>query len=167
MDTVNSQIGQNIAREQATVLNEKSFNSSNLIGMQTGASQFTRSENPALTQQARNIDKRVSQLPQDVTEEQKKLKNSDDRADSLIREESFDLSESLGGLGDFLQKNGTALSFSIDEASDRQVVTVKDAASGDVIRQIPSEEVLNFAQRIAELQSAIGNQVGVLINRQA
>jgi flagellar protein FlaG len=44
---------------------------------------------------------------------------------------------------------------------------VKDAASGDVIRQIPSEEVLKFAGRINELQSEFGSSVGILLKGQA
>jgi flagellar protein FlaG len=172
MDNVNSQIGQNIAREQASMLNEKSFNSSNLVGMQTGVSHFTKSENPMVTQQVRNLDKTSSQaLEQQRIEEQKKLKNSQVQADKLMREETVDLSSvlepALSGIGEFLQNKGTAISFSVDEATDRSVVTVKDAANGDVIRQIPSEEVLNFAERIRELQSDIGSQVGVLIDRRA
>ncbi|WP_371192675.1 flagellar protein FlaG [Glaciecola sp. SC05] len=168
MDNINSQIGQNIAREQASIINEKTFNSSNLVGMQTGASRFTASENPMVAQQVRNLDKSVSQLPeQQRIEEQKKLKNSDAQADKLMREETIDLSAALEGIGKFLQSKGTAISFSVDEATDRQVVTVREAASGDVIRQIPSEEVLNFAERIRQLQSDIGSQTGVLIDRQA
>jgi flagellar protein FlaG len=116
----------------------------------------------------RNLDKSLTQLPeQQRIEEQKKLKNSQAPADTLMREESIDLSAALEGIGEFLQNKGTAISFSVDEATDKQVVTVKDAASGDVIRQIPSEEVLNFAERIRELQSDIGSRVGVLIYRQA
>ncbi|MFC4699941.1 flagellar protein FlaG [Glaciecola siphonariae] len=168
MDNINSQIGQNIAREQASIVNEKTFNSNNLVGMQTGVSQFTRSENAALTQQVRNLDKSVSQLPeQKRLEEEKKLKSQGLSADTLTREETVDLSDELDGVGAFLQSKGTAISFSVDEATERQVVTVKDAASGDVIRQIPSEEVLNFAERIRDLQSDVGTNKGVLINGQA
>jgi flagellar protein FlaG len=46
------------------------------------------------------------------------------------------------------------------------VVTVLDSDSGDVIRQIPSEEILVLAKRIQELQQDIGSSVGVLIDNQ-
>jgi len=167
MDNINSQIGQNIAREQASIINEKSFNTNQLLGMQTGVSQFTKSENPALAQQVKNLDKSASQLSeQQRADEQKKLKNSAAQADKLLREESFDLSSELASIDKFLQTKGTAISFSIDEATDKQVVTIREAASGDVIRQIPTAEVLNFAERMRELQSDVSNQVGVLIDRQ-
>ena len=41
-----------------------------------------------------------------------------------------------------------------------------DANSGDVIRQIPSEDVLALAERIQELQQDIGSSVGVFIDNQ-
>ncbi|MEC8376068.1 MAG: flagellar protein FlaG, partial [Pseudomonadota bacterium] len=46
------------------------------------------------------------------------------------------------------------------------VVTVLDANSGDVIRQIPSEDVLALAERIQDLQQDVGSSVGVFIDNQ-
>lgn len=41
------------------------------------------------------------------------------------------------------------LAFSIDESSGRTVVRVIDASSGDVVRQMPSDEVLRLADRLS------------------
>jgi flagellar protein FlaG len=89
-------------------------------------------------------------------------------ADNNQREVSVvELNQALLDISEFLQSRNTKLAFSVDEASDRHVVTVKDGASGDVIRQIPSEEVLKFAGRINELQSEFGSSVGLLLKGQA
>jgi flagellar protein FlaG len=89
-------------------------------------------------------------------------------ADRYQREGSVvELNQALLDISEFLQSRNTKLAFSVDEASERPVVTVKDAASGDVIRQIPSEEVLKFAGRINELQSEFGSSVGILLKGQA
>jgi flagellar protein FlaG len=48
----------------------------------------------------------------------------------------------------FMQSMNRYLEFRIDEDSGRTVVTVKDRATGDTIRQIPSEEVLRLAQNL-------------------
>ena len=66
----------------------------------------------------------------------------------------------------FLQVQNRNLAFSVDEETNRSVVTVKDSASGDVIRQIPSDEVLRLAERIKNLQEDVGSSVGVLVNNQ-
>lgn len=46
----------------------------------------------------------------------------------------------------YLRSSGRSLEFRVDEGSGRTVVTVRDAQSGEVIRQMPSEEVLRLAQ---------------------
>src|SRR5687768_12469516 len=48
----------------------------------------------------------------------------------------------------FMQSMNRYLEFRIDQDSGRTVVTVKDTTTGDVIRQIPSEEVLRLAQNL-------------------
>lgn len=54
----------------------------------------------------------------------------------------------------YLKDVNRALEFTVDAASGRTVVTVRDASSGDLIRQIPNEEVLRFAQ-LAEEQTVV------------
>ncbi|RDV25038.1 flagellar biosynthesis protein FlaG [Alteromonas aestuariivivens] len=65
----------------------------------------------------------------------------------------------------FLQVQNRNLAFTVDDNTQRSVVTVKDSESGDVIRQIPSDEVLRLAERIKDLQEDIGSSVGVLLNK--
>ena len=86
-----------------------------------------------------------------------------------IREEvsnGVELDDAIVKVESFLKVQNRDLAFTIDENTNRSVVTVKDSTSGDVIRQIPSEEVLKLADRIQELQQDVGNSVGVFINNQ-
>lgn len=48
----------------------------------------------------------------------------------------------------YLQRNGRNLEFRVDDATGHTVITVRDASTGDVIRQIPNEEALAIAQRL-------------------
>jgi flagellar protein FlaG len=68
-------------------------------------------------------------------------------------------------LSELVQTNKRQLSFSVDEGSDKQVVKVIDAESGDIIRQIPTEEVLKLSERLQELQLDVGTAVGLLFNK--
>ena len=54
-------------------------------------------------------------------------------------------------LNDAMRIISTSLSFSIDEATGKTVIRVIDDGTKQVIRQIPSEDVLNVAARITEL----------------
>lgn len=59
-----------------------------------------------------------------------------------------------------------SLSFMIDEASGRSVVKVIERNTDQLIRQIPSEELLKVAQDIKRLQEEMGQSLGFLIDRQ-
>ena len=50
----------------------------------------------------------------------------------------------------FLKGNERSLSFSVDEATGRTVISVRDAASGELIRQIPGEDALRVARALAD-----------------
>ena len=56
---------------------------------------------------------------------------------------------------DFVQSVRRSLNFSLEEGSGRVVVKVTDAGSGDVIRQIPSEEALQLAENLSEVRSLL------------
>ena len=49
------------------------------------------------------------------------------------------------------------LKFRVDEDSGRNVVTVVDVKSGDTIRQIPTEELLEVIARLAEASGGLIN----------
>jgi flagellar protein FlaG len=57
----------------------------------------------------------------------------------------------------YLKANGRDLQFSVDQDTGRTVVTVRDASTGEIIRQIPDAEALRIAQ-------SLDNQLGTLLN---
>ena len=167
MDIVNTKIGQNLAREAASAINEKSFTSANLVGFQSGASAFSAGENQSALQQVRYVDKAIAELPQNKNSEEKKLKANIQGVDNLVREERNEISSALDSISEFLGTRGTNLAFSIDDSTSRQIVTVMDRETGDIIRQIPSEEVLNFAAKLQELTASDSDNIGLFIDGRA
>ena len=81
-----------------------------------------------------------------------------------VLDNTLQLDEAVKKVSDFLNTQNRDLLFNVDEQTQRTVVTVKDSSSGEVIRQIPSEEVLKLADRIQELQQDVGNSIGIFIN---
>jgi flagellar protein FlaG len=51
---------------------------------------------------------------------------------------------------DYLRSNGRDLEFRVDADTHHMVITVREAASGKVIRQIPNEEALQMRQYLDE-----------------
>ncbi len=60
------------------------------------------------------------------------------------------LGEAVQEINDHLQQVHRELRFNIDKDSGRTVIKVVDAETKEVIRQIPDEEALRFAQRLNE-----------------
>ncbi len=146
--TINSlQVGQNIAASNVTV---------------------ERTSSPQTDEQRVDVNTEIplrTDNPQiNVTAD---VQESGTPADSNESEGNTDaLQQAVEDVETFVQGQARNLAFSVDDETDRSIVTVRDSSSGDVIRQIPSEEVLQLADRIQSLQDDVGSSVGVLVNRQ-
>jgi flagellar protein FlaG len=58
-------------------------------------------------------------------------------------------------MNDFLQMVRRTLQFTVDEDSGEMVVQIKDAQTNQVIRQIPSEEMLKLAKQLDKLKGLL------------
>jgi len=68
------------------------------------------------------------------------------------------MKEALERLNQQASKDGRKLNFSMDEVSDRMVITVRKTETGEVIRQIPDEALLRVAHNIEELKGLLHNK---------
>ncbi|NOQ76680.1 MAG: hypothetical protein GQ475_02585 [Methylococcaceae bacterium] len=64
-------------------------------------------------------------------------------------EQAENLQVAVSQINDYVQNLQRNLQFTVDEESGKDVVTVIDSQSEEVIRQIPSEEALELARRLA------------------
>lgn len=65
------------------------------------------------------------------------------------------LDEIVQSLNEQLAQTGRNLGFSIDKAINRQVVTVTNRDTGEIVRQIPSEVVIRVAHNIEALKGVL------------
>jgi flagellar protein FlaG len=84
---------------------------------------------------------------QAVAQEEEEL--DPDQQETLTRQK---LQEGVKELREFVKPYNTSLAFSVDEESGELVVKVTDDETGDVIRQIPSEDALKLAQALDTLK---------------
>ncbi|NVK31896.1 MAG: flagellar protein FlaG [Gammaproteobacteria bacterium] len=73
-----------------------------------------------------------------------------------------ELYQVVKNLNSHVRSMATEFNFSVDEDAGEMVLTVKDANSGDVIRQIPSEEALRI---IRNAQKALETTMSVLVDQ--
>ncbi|MGY2485495.1 flagellar protein FlaG [Cupriavidus sp. CP313] len=83
-----------------------------------------------------------------------------DRAEAREHAEAtkgLDPSAAIGELVDALKTTTIGLRFEIDETTHRVITKVIDKETGDLIRQMPTEEVLRIARAIDKLQGLFIN----------
>lgn len=66
-----------------------------------------------------------------------------------------DLDRAIRELNDYVQSLKRTINFEIDESSGRAIVRVLDQQTGELIRQIPSEEALAIARHLDAVQGVI------------
>ncbi|MFN3165228.1 MAG: flagellar protein FlaG, partial [Pseudohongiellaceae bacterium] len=64
------------------------------------------------------------------------------------------IDKALRSVSGYVQNISRELNFSVDEDLNRSIVTVLDEETGEVIRQIPTEEMLQLARHIAESEDS-------------
>ena len=69
------------------------------------------------------------------------------------------LSAAIGMLNKQMEASKRGLGFSYDESKQTAVVKVTDAATGEVVRQIPTEQVLKMAHQIDTYKGMLYNKV--------
>jgi len=110
----------------------------------------------SLTERAVDDVKQVdAQNQQKLQQNQYKNNNQDEKAQPLEREQLEKMAQQLQ---DFMGEMNRSLQFKVDEDSGRDVIKVLDKESGEVIKQYPSEEVLNLVSKLSE-------SAGILIDQ--
>jgi flagellar protein FlaG len=69
----------------------------------------------------------------------------------LLPVEQEKVEQAVEDINDHFQSMGRDLSFYVDEDSGRTIITVIDAETQEVVRQIPPEEVLDLAMHLQDV----------------
>ena len=81
-------------------------------------------------------------------------------ADAVEAATPTQVEEAVREVNASLQSRSVGLQFEVDEDTDKLIVKVVDRASGEVIRQIPNEEVVRIAK-------VLGKAPGLLVSQSA
>ena len=75
--------------------------------------------------------------------------------------DSAEISEAVTRINEIVQSVQRDLSFNVDEDSGQTIIRVVDSGSGELIRQIPSEEALAIALQLRDLEKDAVNGVEI------
>jgi flagellar protein FlaG len=67
--------------------------------------------------------------------------------------------DAIGRLNDMLVQNQRGLSFAMDPSTKAPVITVTSSTTGEVIRQIPNQAVLDVAHNIDAIKGLLFNSI--------
>ncbi|WP_165742720.1 flagellar protein FlaG [Pseudoalteromonas sp. Z9A6] len=112
-------------------------------------------EDKVVGQAASSVTERaVDDVKQADTQNQQRLQqnqyeknNQEVTAQPLEREQLEKMAQQLQ---EFMGEMNRSLQFQVDEDSGRDVIKVLDKDTGDIIKQYPSEEVLNLVSKLSE-----------------
>lgn len=108
---------------------------------------------PTMKRQTTSADGVVEFRPlgsgEDMTQEQQAYQKG---ALEQNKEQLEELVEGIQAATKVMQRN---LNFSIDDSTGLTVIKVTDGVSGDVIRQMPTEDALRLAERLDEMRSLL------------
>ncbi|HCW76831.1 MAG TPA: hypothetical protein DHU63_09880 [Candidatus Marinimicrobia bacterium] len=65
-----------------------------------------------------------------------------------VKPETVDFGKLTEKINKYVRSTGTRLSFKYDERLSRPVIIVRDQETGEIIRQIPQEEMLNLVEKM-------------------
>ena len=101
----------------------------------------------------------ASAIDQATQTGQSQASKTDDAASAGGQDvDATQLASAIEKVQDFTKTVANELKFSIDEDSGQTVVKIVDTATDEVIRQIPSEEMLAIAQALDKIQGLLIKQ---------
>lgn len=74
---------------------------------------------------------------------------------AAVSHEATQLDVVVSGINELVHELQRELHFAVDDQSGETVIKVVDRATDEVVRQIPSEDVLRLRQRLAEMSGAL------------
>lgn len=99
-------------------------------------------------------------MPAHATAAEEKQPEPEPKFEPLVSSEERreNLRSAIQRLNDMMKESSRALNFSMDETTDRVVITVKNANTGEVVRQIPDATFLRVAHNLENLKGVLHNE---------
>lgn len=113
---------------------------------------------PSASGEEQAVEQSVDPVGKASKEESSKDIVSSSKNNGETEKQAQELQKKLASLG---KLKGWAIHFSLVPELDRPVIKVIDAESGQVIRQIPSEEILQMNKRLQEMGQNQGDGSGL------
>lgn len=92
------------------------------------------------------------------------LKKAQDVEAKKIEQEVEKLEEAYAEISEFMSLYNRNVNFSTDEQSEKTVIKVFDSDSQELIKQFPSEDLIELAQKIKQLRQDVDLKSGIFLD---
>ncbi|OKY24705.1 flagellar protein FlaG [Thalassotalea sp. PP2-459] len=93
--------------------------------------------------------------------QQKKIEAQEAKTEE---ESNAEIKTALDEISEFMQLYNRNVNFSMDEESEKTVIKVFDTESNELIKQFPSDELIELAQKIKGLRQDIDLKSGIFLD---
>ena len=118
--------------------------SNQIQGIQSTQSQSSQSTQSSQVSQVVAIQEQYARFQSTMVQKAKE----EDAASGVVS--LSEVQEAVNELNSKIDSQAVSVNFDVDKESGKIVVQVKDVETGDVLRQIPSEEMLEFARNASK-----------------
>jgi flagellar protein FlaG len=80
-----------------------------------------------------------------------------ERPVKAVAAQEVDTTEVIKQVDEFVKSLSTKISFAVDSRTGKQVIIVREKATGKIIRQIPPQEMLDLVAKMKEIGGIIFN----------
>jgi len=115
----------------------------------------TSMEQKASSKSIDAITRRHEATKVELGEQSAKLLSSQEKSVEHLNGLDAQLAEAIKTLNDSLSRTPTKANISHDDVLNRFIVRIADKESGDIVREIPSEDLLNFARHLERLKGIL------------
>ena len=115
------------------------------------------------TQQQAKVSRKITSVDEGMKENasslNSKLEATQEKSTSVLKGLDKELHEAIQTLNDSLARTPTKATITHDEQLNRFLVKIADKESGEIVREIPSEELLRFARHLEKLKGILFDKV--------
>lgn len=135
----------------------------------SGSNEAPRNERVAGQEQIQVQTQQAGELQQDTADKVRAVLESQQAENQQKRELRQDeIQQVAATVANMAQSLNRELQFSVNKDIDETVITVLDRNTGEMVRQIPSEEIVRLAERMNEYNSEqLDSATGLLFDSQA
>lgn len=107
-----------------------------------------------------SLSKKSAAVKAQLTDQSNKIVKSQEESVEHLNGLEEQLKDAIQTLNDSLARTPTKANISHDDVLNRYVVRIADKQSGEIVREIPSEDLLKFARHLEKLK-------GILFDKEA